>query len=189
MKLELTIDYDHDAECPSDGECEWRLYSFNSRHTRFRHPDEVLTDELRPKLESGLAHVLSYYEHGLCRWSLKGEGPVCRWDSVGVAGVLVWEDDENALGPTTYEDRADSARRFCEDYTEWANGNCYGYGLRNAETGETLVDFHVGYIGDECLIEEVRASLEDYPDAELEVTGSAKWVADYHEFKPEGSHH
>jgi len=134
-KYHLTVQHDPDTDCPcEDGDGRWQIYSFSTRHNRFKHPDELIDDEtgeikaeIKAKLESGLAFFLSYYEHGLCRWSLAGTGPQCQWDTVSKAGIAIWEEDEDNIGAKTYVDREKDCKIALEEYTEWTNGNCYYY--------------------------------------------------------------
>jgi hypothetical protein len=112
----------------------YAVYSFNRKHRSFKSPDEVglgprddagnvtVEDEdLKAKFEAGLAYILSYSEHGLCRWSI-GEG-VSDWDSTAVAGVMVLDSD--------YIEHMDAAERraraelLAEEYTAWSNGEVY----------------------------------------------------------------
>lgn len=80
---------------------------------------------------------LSYYEHGLCRWSVQGDtvaGEEFRFDGARMAGV--WVPDELALanidakGTDTATRRArliEYAKNIVETYTQWCNGEVYGY--------------------------------------------------------------
>lgn len=191
-QLTLTLHYDQEAEnpCEHDG---WKLYSFCTKHVNFRHPDEFgirrdgTTDKLgfRRKLEVGTAFVLGYFEHGQSLWFHADERPAgtegdFRWDGVGVAGVLVWEQPVSDLGPKSFDDRKDDARRFLDGYTAWANGECYGFTLET-DDGE-LIDSCFGFFDVEHMFSEIRQHTED---AEVEVTGEAKWLADYHSVQEE----
>jgi hypothetical protein len=161
--LEVTVDVwqDDSPECPNDWG-SWRLYSFNSRHNSFKHPDEFKmgSAEFKKAEESGLIFRLGYYEHGQCSWFLQGEGGAgtdCQFDGVRFAGLLVWKDTENApwdghckTDPKTgepilvngkkqkidntgrYECAKKTAKAFCEGYTAWANGDVYGYSINEA---------------------------------------------------------
>lgn len=184
---------DVDAQNPSD-EDGWKLYSFSSRHTSFRNPDtffQLTRDHkmipklwLRAKLKAGTAFLLSYYEHGQSLWTLKGEAPSCQFDTVGTAGVLVWEEPIKNLGPKTFEARQKDARAFCETYTNWCNGNVYGYTIED-EDGESDSSSSGWYDPAEMAME-IRAELH----GELAtVGGEAAWLADYHDFTspPEGT--
>jgi len=127
-----------DSPCEEDG---WTVYSFGRRHSNYKDPydlgfgpnGEVEDENLLAKMQSGLAFTLSYFEHGNCIWSLRDElppGANCRWDSVGLAGLLVWEGEEDDLGPKTREDRMKDARGFVERFTEWCNGEIFGYSIK-----------------------------------------------------------
>jgi hypothetical protein len=136
--IRLIVKLWHD-DCPDDPSIDdWKVYSFNRRHHNNAQPGDVgfvedddgllvIGPDLQAKLKSGLAFQLSYYEHGQCAWSLSGEGPQCRWDSVRFAGLMVWEQDEGNMGAKSYEDRRKDAQQFIERYTQWCNGEVYGY--------------------------------------------------------------
>jgi len=136
-KLVIKLWHDDQAESPCEG-YGWKAYSFSRHHSNQADPltigfeeDEdgntAPDKELQAKLDSGLAFKLSYFEHGLCAWSLAGEGSTCRWDSVSNGGLLVWEEDEDGIGAKTVEDRTKDARAFIDQYTEWCNGSVFGY--------------------------------------------------------------
>lgn len=179
-KLILTLGYDSDVECPNDEECQWTLYSFNRRHLSYKDPYNLIFDDngnlrlgIQAKLKAQTAFFLDYYEHGLCQWTLAGEGIQCRWDSVGCAGILLWEHDPSEL---PRGNREKDARGFCEYYTDWANGNCYWFAL-DTLGGESL-DSCGGFIGDEAVAEAIRESMDE-DDLIVRVEGEAKWLADH----------
>mgnify|MGYP000004506244 CR=1 FL=1 len=155
MRLELWLD--HDAESPCDWECSWKIYSFSSRHVNNASPDQFLTEngkwrfEYARKADVGLVFPLSYYEHGLCEWSVSGEGMQCRWDSVRFAGVAVWNGKPGDIGAKTWESRRDDLRKFLRIYSDWCNGNCYGFSVIDDE-GE-IVDSCGGFIGSDDAIQ------------------------------------
>jgi len=131
--IRVHVGPDHDAENPCDLD-GWKAYSFSKRHHNFARPESLGFDEygnvdgdIALKMDAGLAFPLSYFEHGSCMWSLKGAGPQCRWDSVDLAGILVWEQDEENIGATTFEDRRKDAASFLERYTAWCNGSVFSY--------------------------------------------------------------
>ena len=183
IKLIINLWNDDCPECPNDYD-GWKAYSFSSRHGNSKDPDEVgfeededgnhLPDkELQAKLDSGLAFMLDYYEHGLCSWSLAGAGPQCRWDTSRMAGLLVWEDEEDAIGAKTPEDRRGDATAFINRFTQWCNGQVYGYTIEafskchacgQDETAE--VDFDLpscgGYYLDDA--DDVKGMIVDMKD-------------------------
>lgn len=186
-RLTLTLHHDHDIECPTEYD-GWKLHSFSRKHVNFKHPDEFgvrrdgTSDKIGfwRKLEVGTAFILGYFEHGNSMWFHADERPAgtegdFRWDGVSVAGVLVWEQPVNDLGPKSYDDRKADARQFLKTYTAWCNGEAYGYSIED-EDGES-VDSCFGFFDVEHMFEEIR---QHTANAEVEVTGEAKWLADYH---------
>lgn len=128
-------DFDAENPCDYDG---WKAYSFGRNHSNFVEPDALGFDEhgnvdgdIALKMDAGLAFPLSYFEHGACVWSIRGAGPQCRWDSVDLAGLLVWEQDEENLGPKTFEDRRKDAASFLERFTAWCNGSVFSFSADN----------------------------------------------------------
>lgn len=211
--VKLTIDNDPDVPNP----CEfgsWVVHSFGRRHSNFCEPSSLGLGELdsygepkvtniglRKKLEAGTAFLLSYFEHGNCTWSLKGEGHTCQFDSVRVAGLLVWSGSPKGCGyadipagenwdkkhwKTDFKSRQKSAREFLDLYTDWCNGTCYRYGIveydeDNDEEGEEI-DSGSGYIGDEHLISAIKQTVKDRGLKVVEVSGDAEWLQKYHDF-------
>jgi hypothetical protein len=164
----ITLDMDGDLENPADMDCNWRLYSFSTRHLSFKHPAELGLGEidsetglpkfkgkegraLKRKLENGLAHILSYYEHGSSAWFRKNEpvpaGVEFQWDGRRVAGLLVWEHDYRALGAKTFEERAKDADGFLRTYNDWANGQGYWYAVHDPD-GELVASCGGFYASD-----------------------------------------
>lgn len=194
-KLILNLHHDSDLENPSDNH-GWKAHSFNRRHINVTEPGDlglshsldpstglptVRNPGLRKKLQTGLAFFLSYYEHGNSMWFLHGEQPAgveFRWDGVRVAGLLVWEGKPGDLGPKTYEDRRADASRFLETYTAWANGEGYGYVIKD-ENGDQ-VDGCFGFYGNDVgfMFDQIRPQLEGH---EYEVRGEAAYLAEYHD--------
>lgn len=175
----VTLLYDHDGECPSD-HGTWKLVSFCSRHAAFEHPDNYFAEPsigFRRRLECGYVHVLSCYQHGGIVWSLKGEGPQCPWDTVQVAGLLIWQGSAREMRKhyPTLEERRNYARSFLQQYTAWANGECYGYVIEN-EKGDHL-DSCFGFVSDaDTMFDQIREYTRGH---EVEIRGDAKWLANY----------
>jgi hypothetical protein len=193
MKI-LTLMVDDSPQNPlEDFDDGFKLYSFSNRLKSYRAPSDFFDDNGRPrmwlrnKLRAGTAFLLSYYEHGGCVWSLRGEGPQCQWDSVDVAGVLVWERKPGDLQPT-YAKRRESAKTTLETYTSWCNGEVYGYSVDEVvtlpcgHTEEKDVDSCFGFYGNDLdyMAEQVRAAIDGDPD--VEIKGDAKDLASYKDF-------
>lgn len=134
---------------------EWTVHSFSPRHNAYKDPQSFDFDAMRPQFEEGSAFMLSYFEHGQCQWSLQDEGADCPWDSVSKAGILVWQGKPEDM-PGTLEERREWARGFLKTYTDWCNGEVYGYALTD-EAGEH-VDGCSGYYGHDLdyMFQEIR---------------------------------
>jgi hypothetical protein len=113
------------------------ILSLNRRHVNF-DPDGI-----EEAIDNNPDAVkLSYFEHGLCRWSVAGELPPsadCPWDSVKFAGI--WLPDAQTLeaakpygGRTRQLFMRKRARQACEAYTQWCNGDIYGYEVQRVTT-------------------------------------------------------
>ena len=117
---------------------------------------------------------LSYYEHGNCLWAVAGELPPgrCPWDSVALAGV--WLPDAETLtsarhygGRTRHHFMRKRARQACEAYTQWCNGEIYGFEIARVsaclecgQESEEAIDSLWGCYGlDDCRAE-ARAAVE-----------------------------
>jgi hypothetical protein len=184
-KIVVYVEHDDCVDSPAS-EDGWQVHSFGRRHHNFKHPDNFeYDDEFALKLKAGLAFSLSYHEHGQCVWSLTGDGPQCQFDTVDCAGVIVWEQDEANLGPSTLEERRKDAESFLKVYTDWCNGECYHYRAvkvtdcptcgQEEETDENY-DSCGGFIGADDLCEGIRESLGDGP---FEWRGDASGIMDF----------
>lgn len=183
----LYLEYDTVCHEPENG---WKLHSFQN-HSGTKVEDyvgyavaecvpgwpgkqplpEPATDDLRAKLESGLAFWLSVYDHGGQVWSLMGEGNTIdrQWDHAYLAGILVWEWDEDDIGPKTYQDRRKDAQFYLDEYNDWCAGSCYGFVLEDLEGKLMSTTSSVwGYIG----IDAVKDGMSEAINDELEDTDS-----------------
>jgi hypothetical protein len=122
---------DTDAPNPLDDWSEMgTILSLNRRHINFDPTGVENALENDPD-----AIPLSYFEHTQCLWAVAGELPAgarCPWDSVSLAGV--WLPDAETLesarnygGFTRRMFMRKRARQACEAYTQWCNGDIYGY--------------------------------------------------------------
>lgn len=100
------------------------IYSLSHRHNNYNV--EAFFDAHK---NNSNAVLLSYSEHGLCRWFKAGTGHLDRWDSVAVAGI--WVPSEDALQRKASFNDEDDWNNFIaqvlEEYTDWCNGNVYAF--------------------------------------------------------------
>jgi len=189
--LTVEIEYDQDLECPigESGDTKERFVSFNRRHKAYadpsewiaglnRHGEVIFTPEgfgLRRQLETGTAFILSYFEHGSSVWSLQGAGPQCQWDTADVAGIYWLPSD------VPKDRRREYAKAAMESYTDWCNGNGYGYTITDQATGEML-DSCWGFIGDKHASDSILEAIQNVAggsDFEVIWAGDAKGLAEY----------
>ena len=138
--------HDQDAMNPCDMDGMGHVWSFNRNHSNylrdFEFPDTK--DACRTKLYEQYGKdivVLGYFEHGGSIWHVEDELPAgtegdYQWDGVSFAGI--WEPDRTILdvipkGKHTGKARRTwmlkQARACCETYTQWCNGEVYGYDI------------------------------------------------------------
>jgi len=166
--IKLSIEYDQDGENPCEYDLGWKLYSFSYRRGEYKNPNELfdisksceeeelvpLNAELRLKLKFGRAFIISCYEHGGIQWGLQGEVVQCRWDTSQIAGILIWESDARDM-PRSFDKREKNARSFLENYTKWANGQCFYYYKIKDDDNPECNDINSGYYG----LENIKASI------------------------------
>jgi hypothetical protein len=114
------------------------------------------------------------YDHSGTVYRVGASNPFsCPWDS-GQVGIIALRKSEWGRGKGERNaKRLEYAEGVAKTYSEWANGECYGYGIED-EDGETL-DSCWGYIGMEWVVEAIKEAapwcLEQVAkrqDAELE---------------------
>jgi len=176
QRYRIALYPDPDAGNPLE---EWdemgKILSLNRRHRNF-DPAGIEAAIADPD-----AVPLSYFEHGLCLWSVAGELPTgagCPFDSVDFAGV--WLPDTATLasarpygGWTRRQFMRKRARQACEVYTLWCNGGVYGYEItRLSACGQCgceqaqPVDSCWGFYGlEECRAEALAAIPAHDPSA------------------------
>ncbi len=175
----VTIYPDADVPNPLDDCSEMgTILSLNRRHPNFDPAGVEYAIDRNPD-----AVPLSYFEHGLCRWSVAGELPAtcrCPWDSVPLAGV--WLPDAGTLVSarpygcfTRRQFMRKRAREACDAYTQWCNGEVYGYEIARVGTcprcGEERaepVDACWGFFGLDTCQAEARAALAGLNDEAAE---------------------
>lgn len=120
------------------------------------------------------AVLLDRFEHGLCRYSVTSSDG-CRWDTS--RGEAVWVPDQClrdelakiADPQERYAKAVEFAEQACDVYTDWANGNCYGYVVEQhaivddaPDEIEFVEEYDAcwGYVGDEYVQEELKRLVE-----------------------------
>lgn len=148
--------------------------------------------------------LLSYFEHGSCRWGLAGSMsgmPDFQWDGVRVAGFLEIhpevggiDGDRTWYDSKTQDEKEEMASSFLEEYTDWANGEIYGYVLESLDPRECDqgyehdnpedLDSCWGFIGFDYFQEAVSEATRNVgATAEnTEVVDEAYGMADYGDF-------
>lgn len=188
MDYILSIEVDQDAPCPMEGDGQWTLVSFNRHSIHYDNPEKYLrvTNDgsrvvpadigLASKMRAGLAFVLQYYEHGLGRYDIQGNGPQCQWDTTNFGGILIWNHNPKDMGSRTYADRQKDAESFLEEYNGWMNGDAYGYSLDDREGN--IVDGCWGYIGTDYMSQEIATHFKEGDRVKL--IGGADYALDIH---------
>lgn len=185
--VRIYIANDDSPENPSDND-GWKVFSFNPRHASYQNPNTFLTGELdadgkpeihdedlRKKMDAGLAFFLSYYEHGPCVWALLDQAPKCRFDGTRFAGVLIWGQPEADIGAKDPGARALDAGGFLDTYTKWCNGYVYGY---NVDDPEGKIDAGCwGFYDLDQMFHEIK---EAVGDREVTWEGPAKDLVEHH---------
>lgn len=181
-RLKVTVEQDTDCDGPLEWDGQWTFYSFNRRHTHFKHPDDLDTKEMHEKLRRGLAWFLSCYEHGGIQWWIKGDAghPSCPFDTTGTAGMVVWENDPDDMANPKrgkIASRKADAKSFVDVWNAWTNGECYWYSIEDEEGNQ--LDSCGGFIGDDglkCMLDDVKSAVGD---ADVTFTGdSAELLSD-----------
>jgi len=222
----LTVAHDDMCESPMEYDTVFKMHSFSTRHINFTDPDVLLAcqyeypegheyegfacDEMPTahgegriedhEWEGPEGFLLSYFEHGLCRWGLAGTMsgmPDFRWDGVAIAGFLevIAEGDTLTWWNGLEDERKEElAASMMEIYTEWVNGENYGYKLEKVTKHECDQGFYHedvedldscwGFTGANWFEQEVQSVLHhfDVPEDELEIVDKAFGAADYMTF-------
>lgn len=127
------IHYDSDTDNPCEN---WdgfgMIRSLSSRH--INNISRTEAEELIAEDKDIVA--LSYFEHGQSLWFVKNSeapaGVEFQWDGTRFAGI--WIPDNSVResytgqnGLTRHEWMVLQAKQACETYTQWVNGDTYGY--------------------------------------------------------------
>ena len=181
--LTLSIVYDHDVQNPLE-HTDWKVVSFSNRHNNYEDPYNYLKDTapegkdigIRRKLEVGTMFILSCYQHGSTQWGLQGEVCQCRFDTAQVAGLLIYEGDPKDI-PKDFDEREKMARSLIKTYTQWANGEVYGYCL---DSENDHIDSCWGFYEKESMLEHILPYTEGKA---VIVEGEASYLLDIKDLK------
>lgn len=96
------------------------------------------------------------YDHSGTVYRVAAENPFhCRWDS-GRVGIVALKRSEWGNGAETDEELFKRAQNIASEYTDWANGECFGYILKDEDGDE--VDACWGFIGRDEVEAEAKAA-------------------------------
>lgn len=143
-----------------------------------KHLNNITIEEIEGMLEDPINKEqmipLSYFEHGQCKWGVKGSMssmPDFNWDGVNFAGVWIpddeciksvdiWEKEAKEKGEEFNRNKKfeEMAKGACETYTSYCNGEVYGY---NIELYRLQFDDDLEPIEDHCDYSEMDQLYED----------------------------
>jgi len=155
----IRFEHDQDCEAPFDVKYDsgtrivvlHRRYVDPSKGECGTDPDEV---EAWTKKNKAKWYIIPLwmYDHSGTAYRVGQNNPFnCPWDS-GRVGIIALKRSE--WGPKSEEEYFKAAQSVAETYSDWANGNCYGYIIEDEE-GEEL-DACWGFIGMEHVEESAR---------------------------------
>ena len=167
--LTVRIEYDDMADSPATWG-SYEIVTFNCKLTTDEDADEYQTDngkikpEYQAKLRAGKMVPIEYREHGnstyyALEWrkdmTIESDG-----DYPGEIDGFIIFTDEYADNFPDYARRYEMARQDLETYSEWANGEVYGYTLTDADGNE--VDSLWGMYGFDYCQAEANAAADAY---------------------------
>lgn len=168
--LTLKLVGDSDCECPVGGD---EAVIFAVLHGRYVNPaadrdegDFTTVEGIQAFFDANNAHEpewivlpLFLYDHSgtVYRASLEGNPFSCPWDS-GRVGIIALKRSEFAeAGEVDFPEKwLERANAICATYTAWANGECYGYVIEDADDEEVEDGSCWGFIGHDYAEESAR---------------------------------
>ena len=150
------LEYDQDCASPLDDN---EAVKFAVLHRCYSNPapecggdPDELAQWAKDNADEWDAFPLFMLDHGDTDYSISDFSDP--WDSGRVGFVFVKKSEVS--------DTRRTAISMCEEYTRWANGDCWGYIIED-EDGEHL-DSCWGFIGEEYATEEMREAAEGFVD-------------------------
>lgn len=169
--LHARIYHDTDIEQPYADDDDVRIVVLHRRYidpsdgTCGRDPDEVAAWE-RENAPEWFTIPLYLYDHSGTAYRVGYENPFhCRWDS-GRVGIIALRRNAWGNGREPDDELFTFTQHVAEAYSEWANGECYGYVITGVD-GEELVSCW-GFVGFDTVTQEARrvaAFLHSVPEA------------------------
>lgn len=164
--LVAEIVHDQDCEMPYADDEGVRIVVL---HRRYKDPSEGKCGSNPAEVERWIKEnardwyvvPLWMYDHSGTAYGVGEQNPfTCPWDS-GRVGIVALRKDEWGKGRGELNSRRlEYAKSVAEAYTSWANGDCWGYVLKDAEGIE--VDSCFGFIGMDTVEEAAREAAEFY---------------------------
>ncbi len=163
--LTASIYHDPDVEQPSVCDDALRIVVLHRRYIDpsdgacGSDPDEVAEWE-RNNAAAWFSIPLFLYDHSGSVYRVGNSNPFhCPWDS-GRVGIIALKRSEWGSGAAPDEKLEEYAAAIAAEYTDWANGECYGYVLFDA--GGQDIESCWGFIGMETVCAEAAAAAERY---------------------------
>lgn len=149
-----------------------RLADGGAKWSDYVDEDGMATAETVEKIKAGSVWPLSYSSHGpQCSYDLA-------YDSTDADGYLVFSADY--IDGTSYEERKRYAREDIKTYSQWANGETYGYRLTNPYGDDDFDNSSCyGYYG----LDEVLQAAHEAIDGDLSYdmpSRHAIWASEVH---------
>lgn len=146
---ENSVEFDGDA---------WALYDFKGE-TRGGYQrvvksvrTNIVSKEMLAKIDTGLAFNLKLCEGWNVEWMVNADSK---------DGLLVWEHAEEALGAKTIINRQKNAAQCLKSWTNWYNGNVYGFTLEN-DKGDLLANDAGQFGGGSMFNDHLHPELRSY---------------------------
>lgn len=151
----ITIDYDED--CGLDSPASWGNFDIVENSEDFYTESGKLLPSVQAKMRAGKMFLVDKLEHGNVIYRLASG--IRDWDTSTNWGWIVFTD-EYATNFSDYEGRRNMAKSDLETYTQWANGEVYGYTIVN-QYGEEVEDGSCwGIYGSEYALEEAKMAVD-----------------------------
>lgn len=143
----VTLLYDDAPDSPADWG-NYKLVTFDCRlitdvdRSEYFNDDDMPNTELDAMIKSGKAVPLEYYKHSGCIYR-----PATEDNGTEPDGFIIFEDAY--IKDVSYDDRQKYAAGDLETYTQWANGEVYGYRVTDQD-GEEIESLYGVYGADYC---------------------------------------